>query len=221
MLVLIGVASGVLYVFYWLGGYWMIGGTIMGIATIPLVGMLFGSFPFSGILANILVAMGNVTNNGSVLVYDEYESRIVPYDHDAKRIWWESEWHEIDQDELTTYRVGLRPFGVTMDPEKAFEEYRVDMDISNAPMLIDEQRAGHYTFAPYNSPEEDDGWFLVDWMRFIERVGRSGTRLYNRAEEDALKKYAGNDRLSQLTMVVLALGNMVVMFVMTWIMLSL
>lgn len=197
--------------------FWLAGGLILGAGLIPGMIVLLGdSVPFKRALGNINYTLGAITAGGAAIVYRGHGATIHPYDAQEQALYHHGDWHDVDSDgAFATYRLGLRPLVIGYDAEDALEPYEVD-DLpkqGEAPALLGENRGGYPLFTEYDQGTEG---LVVHVGKYIKQVGRAGTRLYNRTEEEALKKYGGDEQMAQLYLMGLLFFAFGSMFVLTY-----
>lgn len=202
---------------------WLAIGLFVGAALIPGLILLLGdSLPLKGMFGNILFTCGQLAAGGAAIIYRKQGATIHPYRRRTNEIYQDGDWEEPAFRD-TDYRLGLRPLAIGFDAEDAFEPFNVKDELPQKasherPALLDETRGGYQAYTPYN--KDTDG-LVVHVARYIKGIGRTGTRLYNTWEEEALKKFGGDYQMSQVWLMALLFAAFGIMFVSTWILLGL
>lgn len=173
-------------------------------------------------VGRILFTLGQVTWGGSIAEDRGHSVELHPFDYE-EGIYHDGEgWVEIDLDAV--YRLGLRPFAMVPSiDESSIGEYidrppETSSTADGGYVLLDRQSGGTRLFT-----QSDPGFdrVLFDAVSYIKSVGRSGNRMINRAEEQALRRFGGDSQMSDAMMLIAVMGGFLVMFISTWIMLSL
>lgn len=220
----IGVAAVVIVLALgYLVSFWLAGGLLAGALLIPGLILLLGdAVPFKQALGNINYTLGAITAGGTAIIYRDQGATIHPYDNENHSIYQQGEWHSLPKKgDWTTYRLGLRPLVIGYDADDALAPYAVPRDElpeeGEAPALLGETRGGYPLFTEFDQSTEN---LVVHVGKYIKEIGRAGTRLYNRTEEEALKKYGGDENMKQMYLMLVLFAAFGVMFVLTWIILG-
>lgn len=202
--------------------FWLAGGLLLGAGLIPGLILLLGdAVPMKRAFGNINYTLGAVTAGGAAIIYERDGAGIYPYDKDEHALYRDGDWEDISVDlnaGWSTYRLGLAPLVIGYDAEDALTPYEVSDLPESAPSLLDETRGGYALFSEHARGEEN---LVVHVGKYIKEVGRAGTRLYNRTEEEALKKYGGDEQMAQIYLMAMLFGAFLIMFVVTYVILGL
>lgn len=203
--------------------FWLAGGLLLGVALIPTLIMVLGdSLPGKGMFGNLNFTLAAITAGGTALIYRDRGATIHPYDAKDHALYRHGEWHDLpDSGDWTTYRLGLAPMVIGYDADDALAPYEVDDDElpeeGKTPALLTEERGDYRLFTEFDKTAEG---LVIHVGKYIKEVGRAGTRLYNRTEEEALKKYGGDDQMKQMWLMAMLFVAFGVMFVLTWLILG-
>lgn len=195
---------------------------LAGIGLIPL--WIYLKLPLPRQLTGrIMFIFGQVCAGGSAVIDDDGELSLRPFNKSRMAYHDGTEWVDIEHAE-TVYRTGWRPFAIVpeIDADR-MQPYTVDdsgvLGHTDGGVAILDQESGGYQLASEYVDRDTDG-VVVDAVRYVREIGRTGNRLLNQAEEYALRKYGGDSQLSDIWRISLIGGGFFVMFVTTWFMLG-
>lgn len=191
-------------------------GLFAGFLAIPLYIGLFKAALVKSILGKGMFILGQLANGGSMAyLRDSGEVDLVPLDTDRNAVFVDGDWIDLEEDQ-TIYRMGWAPFAISWEKTKQsigqFGTNLGDVEGEGEYALLNDTRGGYQTFTDCINT---DG-HIIDILRLQQSLGRTGNRLLNRAEEVALRKYAGEDQMNQMKFAMLLTVSWIVVFAMTW-----